>query len=63
MTGYEKPSDEELKRRLTPRQYEVTQHEGTEPFFEDGHQDQHLTAAIEDLLKPAAKKVSGAAQR
>ena len=39
------------------------QHEGTEPFFEDGHQDQHLTAAIEDLLKPAAKKVSGAAQR
>jgi peroxiredoxin len=27
------------------------QHEGTEPFFEDGRQEQHLAAAIEDLLK------------
>jgi peroxiredoxin len=32
------------------------QHDGSEPFFEDGHQDQHLGAAIEDLLKPAAKR-------
>jgi methionine-R-sulfoxide reductase len=30
---YSKPSDEELKKRLTPEQYEVTRHEGTEPPF------------------------------
>lgn len=30
---YAKPDDSELKRRLTPLQYEVTQHEGTEPAF------------------------------
>ena len=25
-----KPDDEELRRKLTPLQYQVTQHEGTE---------------------------------
>ncbi len=39
------------------------QHEGTEPFFEDGQQEEHLTAAIEKLLQPAAKRASGAAPR
>jgi peptide methionine sulfoxide reductase msrA/msrB len=38
-----KPSDDELRRTLTPLQYQVTQHEGTErPFpnaFWDTHQD------------------------
>jgi methionine-R-sulfoxide reductase len=33
MTQYTKPSDEELRARLTPEQYRVTQHEGTEPPF------------------------------
>ena len=31
--GYQKPSDEELKKRLTPMQYEVTQCQGTETAF------------------------------
>jgi peptide methionine sulfoxide reductase msrA/msrB len=30
---YVKPADEELRRRLTPLQYDVTQNEGTEPAF------------------------------
>ena len=33
MTGRDKPTPEELKRRLNPLQYEVTRHEGTEPPF------------------------------
>ena len=33
MTTFAKPSDAELRKRLTPLQYEVTQHEGTERAF------------------------------
>jgi methionine-R-sulfoxide reductase len=33
MSEYTKPSDQELRERLTPEQYQVTQHEGTEPPF------------------------------
>ncbi|MBZ9712623.1 peptide-methionine (R)-S-oxide reductase MsrB [Deinococcus multiflagellatus] len=31
--NYTKPSDAELRERLTPMQYQVTQHEGTERAF------------------------------
>ena len=34
------------------------QHEGSEPFFEDGNQEQHLAAAIEELLKPVGTKAA-----
>ena len=30
-----KPNDEELRQRLTPLQYKVTQHEGTEAPFRE----------------------------
>jgi methionine-R-sulfoxide reductase len=33
MTTYRKPSDAELREKLSSMQYEVTQHEGTEPPF------------------------------
>ena len=33
MSNFAKPTDAELKARLTPMQYEVTQHAGTEPSF------------------------------
>ncbi len=33
--GYVKPSEAELRKRLTPFQYHVTQEEGTEPPFEN----------------------------
>lgn len=32
---WEKPSDDEIKRKLTPKQYEVTQEDGTEPAFDN----------------------------
>ena len=36
MKPYTKPSDAELKRKLTPEQYQVTQHEATErPFYNE----------------------------
>ena len=34
-TKYKKPSDAELKQKLTPLQYEITQHEGTERAFDN----------------------------
>ncbi len=33
MKSFDKPSEEELRKRLSPIQYEVTQHEGTERAF------------------------------
>jgi methionine-R-sulfoxide reductase len=37
MKPYTKPSDKELRERLTPEQYKVTQHEGTEPAFRNAY--------------------------
>lgn len=37
MKKYTKPSDAELRQRLTPEQYEVTQKEGTEPPFRNAY--------------------------
>ena len=35
MKTYTKPSDAELKKLLSSMQYQVTQHEGTEPPFQN----------------------------
>lgn len=37
MQNYTKPTDAELRQRLTPEQYQVTQHEGTEPAFRNAY--------------------------
>ncbi len=47
---YRKPSDDELKRRLTPLQYNVTQHEGTEPPFRNEYWDNHREGLYVDIV-------------
>jgi methionine-R-sulfoxide reductase len=41
MKTYAKPSDAELKRKLSSLQYQVTQHEGTEPSYNNEYWDNH----------------------
>jgi methionine-R-sulfoxide reductase len=47
---FKKPSDEELKKRLTPIQYQVTQHEGTEPPFRNEFWDNHRPGIYVDVV-------------
>ena len=39
--NFQKPSDEELRKKLTPIQYDVTQHAGTERAFSNEYHDNH----------------------
>jgi peptide-methionine (R)-S-oxide reductase len=45
MKPFHKPSDAELRQKLTPEQYRVTQHEATEPPFLNEYWD-HKEAGI-----------------
>src|SRR5262249_32487089 len=45
-----KPSDEELKKRLSPEQYQVTQHEGTEPPFHNEYWNNHTDGIYVDVV-------------
>lgn len=47
---YKRPSDEELKKKLTPLQYEVTQNRGTEPAFRNEHWDNHEDGIYVDVV-------------
>jgi methionine-R-sulfoxide reductase len=49
-----KPSDEELKKRLTPIQYQVTQHEGTEPPFRNEFWDNKQAGIYVDVVSGEA---------
>jgi len=46
---YEKPRDAELKQRLTPIQYRVTQQEGTEPPFQNDFWNKHEDGLYVDI--------------
>jgi peptide-methionine (R)-S-oxide reductase len=47
---FKKPSDEQLKTTLTPLQYKVTQHEGTEPPFRNEYWDNHEPGIYVDVV-------------
>lgn len=48
--SFVKPSDQELRKTLTPEQYEVTQHEGTEPPFRNAYFDNHEEGIYVDVV-------------
>ena len=52
MTGttYTRPSDEELRRRLTPMQYKVTRQDGTEPAFNNEYWNNHAPGIYVDIV-------------
>ncbi len=50
MTRYTKPDDAELRRRLTPEQYKVTQHEGTERPFRNEYWDNDRAGIYVDVV-------------
>lgn len=47
---YSKPADGELKQRLSPLEYEVTQHEATEPPFQNRYWNNHDDGLYVDVV-------------
>jgi methionine-R-sulfoxide reductase len=54
MAGYQKPDDAELRKKLSPEQYRVTQHEGTEPPFRNAYWDEHRAGIYVDVVSGEA---------
>jgi peptide-methionine (R)-S-oxide reductase len=50
MTDFKKPSDAELKKELTPLQYQVTQHEATERPFQNEFWNNHEPVIYVDVV-------------
>ena len=54
MTEFVKPTDQELRTRLTREQYEVTQHEGTEPPYRNQYWNNHEDGIYVDVVSGEA---------
>jgi methionine-R-sulfoxide reductase len=50
MTDFKKPSDAELKKELSPLQYQVTQHEATERPFQNEYWNNHEAGIYVDVV-------------
>ena len=50
MSTFAKPTKQELKERLTPQQYHVTQEEGTEPPFQNDYWDNKHPGIYVDIV-------------
>jgi peptide-methionine (R)-S-oxide reductase len=50
MKSFSKPSAAELRQQLTPMQYKVTQHEGTEPAFQNEYWDNKEPGIYVDVV-------------
>ena len=48
--SFQKPKDDDLRKRLTPLQYEVTQKEGTERPFRNDYWDNHRPGIYVDVV-------------
>lgn len=54
MSEFTKPTDQELRGRLTREQYEVTQHEATEPAYRNQYWDNHEDGIYVDVVSGEA---------
>jgi peptide methionine sulfoxide reductase msrA/msrB len=50
MKDFQKPSDADLKKQLTPLEYSVTQHADTEPPFQNKYWDNHKAGLYVDIV-------------
>lgn len=50
MTPYQKPPTDELKKQLTPMQFNVTQNAATEPAFRNEYWDNHKPGIYVDVV-------------
>jgi methionine-R-sulfoxide reductase len=50
MGTFKRPSDDELRDRLSPEQFRVTQRDGTEPPFRNAYWDEHRAGIYVDVV-------------
>jgi len=50
MEKFQKPSETELRQKLTPKQFEVTQHAATEPSFQNEFWNNHQPGIYVDIV-------------
>ena len=50
LESYTRPTDAELRQRLTPQQFKVARQEGTEPAFRNEYWDHHAAGIYVDVV-------------